>query len=220
MERQVDLKEISDGKLYTSMDMAKLGCGECAGCFACCCGMGDSILLDPLDCLRLEQALQLDFHGLIEKGIIELGMADGMIVPHMKMQETTNACPLLNTEGRCSIHKDRPGFCRLFPLGRYYHDETFSYILQVNECKKKTRSKVKIQKWLDIPKLEQYEAFVTAWHFFLKRAAQAAGTKTEADAKKLIMSILQVFYIKGFQKEETFYEEALLRLKRAEMLLR
>ena len=29
MEREIDLKKISDGKLYTNKDMVKAGCGEC-----------------------------------------------------------------------------------------------------------------------------------------------------------------------------------------------
>ena len=32
MEREIDLKKISDGKLYTNKDMVKAGCGECQGC--------------------------------------------------------------------------------------------------------------------------------------------------------------------------------------------
>lgn len=46
MRRNVDLNEISDGKLYTSNDMVKADCYECQGCSACCRGMGKSIILD------------------------------------------------------------------------------------------------------------------------------------------------------------------------------
>ena len=31
--------------LYSSNDMAKLGCNECSGCSECCRGMGQSIVL-------------------------------------------------------------------------------------------------------------------------------------------------------------------------------
>ena len=47
MIREVDLQEISDGKLYTANDLVKAGCNDCAGCSACCRGMGNSIVLDP-----------------------------------------------------------------------------------------------------------------------------------------------------------------------------
>ena len=49
MLREIDLSEISDGKLYTGNDMVKADCRGCAGCSSCCQGMGSSIILDPLD---------------------------------------------------------------------------------------------------------------------------------------------------------------------------
>lgn len=54
MKREVDLNEISDGRLYSSGDMVKVDCHDCEGCSACCQGMGDSILLDPMDLWRLQ----------------------------------------------------------------------------------------------------------------------------------------------------------------------
>ena len=36
MERDINLDEISDGKLYDANDMVKVGCSDCAGCSACC----------------------------------------------------------------------------------------------------------------------------------------------------------------------------------------
>ena len=53
MLREIDLKEISDGKLYGPNDLVKAGCNDCAGCFSCCQGMGESVILDPLDIFHL-----------------------------------------------------------------------------------------------------------------------------------------------------------------------
>ena len=53
MEREIDLKKISDGKLYTNKDMVKAGCGECQECSDCCRRMGNSIFLAPIDIYRL-----------------------------------------------------------------------------------------------------------------------------------------------------------------------
>lgn len=49
MERNWDLSERTDGRLYTKNDMVKAGCNDCKGCSACCHGMGESIVLDPYD---------------------------------------------------------------------------------------------------------------------------------------------------------------------------
>ena len=52
MRREVTLEEISDGRLYEANDMVKTDCQDCKGCFDCCTGMGDSVVLDPLDVWR------------------------------------------------------------------------------------------------------------------------------------------------------------------------
>ncbi len=57
MRRDVSLEEISDGKLYGANDMVKADCQDCTGCSDCCQGMGDTLVLDPLDVYRLAPVL-------------------------------------------------------------------------------------------------------------------------------------------------------------------
>ena len=104
-------------------------------------GMGDSVILDPYDVCRLSRGLGKQPQELI--GIVlELGVSDGNILPHLMMKGKEESCVFLNEEGRCSVHAIRPGFCRLFPLGRYYTEDGFKYIIQIHECAKKNRSKI------------------------------------------------------------------------------
>ena len=124
MKREISLEEISDGKLYGSSDMVKVGCDDCRGCSACCRGMGSSIVLDPYDVFRLEMGLGLSFEGLLAEAV-ELNLVDGIILPNLKMSGEGEACTFLNEEGRCRIHPFRPGICRMFPLGRIYEDHGF-----------------------------------------------------------------------------------------------
>lgn len=119
MKRQVSLEEISDGKLYSRTDMVRAGCQDCKGCSSCCSGMGNSVILDPMDIYRLTTGLGLTFEALMTDKI-ELNVVDGIILPNLKMSSGTETCAFLNEQGRCSIHPLRPGICRLFPLGRYY----------------------------------------------------------------------------------------------------
>jgi len=210
MERFIDLKEISDGKLYGSNDLVKADCNGCNGCFACCTGMGDSIILDPLDCVRLQAVTGLGFMELLQKHLV-LNVVDGMILPNLRMDEARDTCTFLDENGRCSIHEKRPGFCRLFPLGRYYHDRTFSYFLQIHECMQEKRSKVKVKKWLDMPDIRPYEQFVSDWHYFLKDT-EAWLKEHEAYRKQVTMEILQGFYVKPYA-ENIFYQEFYARLE-------
>ena len=217
MKRMVDLKQVSDGRLYSSGDMVKADCRDCEGCSACCRGMGSSILLDPMDVWRLRRDLHKDFSTLIEKEA-ELGMADGMILPNMKMDVRTDACPFLDGNGRCSIHDSRPGLCRLFPLGRYYEENGFRYFLQIYECRKKDRGKIKIKKWLGIQNLKAYEAYILSWHDFLEKCREGADTLDEEKRRTLALYVLRRFYELPYyaDSEENFYAEFAQRLAESE----
>lgn len=149
--------------LYGSNELVKVGCGDCKGCHTCCQGMGESILLDSYDFYQLQLATGLGFASLMQKKIA-LTMEQGIILPHLKMQEQTDACAFLNTEGRCSIHAHRPGLCRLFPLGREFDEQGLRYFLLEDACQIKNKTKVKVKKWLEIPALSQYEEFLISWH--------------------------------------------------------
>ena len=70
----------------------------------------------------------------------------------------------MNRDG-AAFMTSRPSFCRLFPLGRFYENGGFKYFLQIHECKKTSRSKIKVKKWIDTD-FRQYEKFVADWHYF------------------------------------------------------
>lgn len=205
MERNWDMNQVSDGKRYYSNDMVKLGCQECAGCSSCCHDMGNSIVLDPYDVYRLTKASGWNFQQMLEH-CLELNVVDGVILPNLKMDEEKNQCTFLNEEGRCSIHAARPGICRLFPLGRIYENGGFQYFLQVHECKKENRTKMKISKWLETPQLKQYEDFVCQWHYFLKDIQDEIKKGMEKDRIHAInVAILNTFFIKPYHMETDFY---------------
>ena len=219
MKRNVDLAEISDGKLYTENDMARLGCEDCKGCSACCRGMGESIVLDPLDIYRLTTGLHKTMEELLS-GAVELHVVDGVILPNIAMQEDSEACIFLNEEGRCSIHPHRPSICRLFPLGRYYENGDYKYILQVHECAKENRTKVKIDKWIDTPRVKENHAYHVRWHYFLNRMEEIlASIEDENMVKQLNMVVLQMFYFAPYDGSADFYAQFDARMSRMEAFL-
>lgn len=219
MERNVEIDKISDGKRYGANDLVKVGCDDCRGCSACCHGMGDSIVLDPMDVYRLEKKLGKTMEEILLAGNVALRVVDGVILPHLKMTEQSDQCSFLNEEGRCSIHDARPGFCRMFPLGRLYEDGTFSYFLQVNECPKENKTKVKVRRWLDTPELGKYEAFTTEWHYYLKKK-QNAARESEDDAfrQQISMSILKLFYLLPYDGNTDFYTQFAARMELADTM--
>ena len=219
MRREVALEEISDGKLYELNDMVKADCHDCEGCCDCCTGMGDSVILDPLDVWRLSTNLGKTAEELFA-GELELGVADGNILPHLRMTGKEERCVFLNEQGRCSVHAFRPGFCRLFPLGRYYENNSFKYFLQIHECKKQNRSKIKVRKWVDTPDLKRYEQYINDWHYFLLDVQEVLYNTEDAQLiKNLNLYVVNRFYIKPYETDKDFYEQFYQRLEEGRGLL-
>lgn len=213
-----DLNQISDGKIYSSNDMVRAACHDCEGCHACCVEMGDSVVLDPYDVWRLEKGLGKSFEELLTFAL-ELHVAEGLILPNVRMAGEEERCVFLNEEGRCSIHPHRPGLCRVFPLGRIYEDEGVRYFLQANACQKTDRTKVKVDRWLDTPQLKKYEGFLVRWHAFRRALEQQlAKMQDEGEVKTLNMFVLNQFFVKAYDTERDFYEQFEERMKAAERL--
>lgn len=59
---------------------------------------------------------------------------DNLILPNLLLTGEDEHCTLLDDNGRCSIHESRPGFCRMFPLGRIYENGTFSYFYRLKNA--------------------------------------------------------------------------------------
>ena len=90
----------------------------------------------------------------------------------------------------------------------------FKYFLQVHECPKPDKSKVKVKKWLDTPDLKQYEAFVRDWHYYLKDL-ETQVKKAPDQMKQISMGVLQKFYLTPYAPDGNFYEEFNKRLQTA-----
>ncbi len=215
MKRDIDLREISDGKRYGLNDMVKADCNDCQGCSDCCHGMGESIVLDPMDVFWLGCATGKHAAQLLEREL-ELNVVDGIVLPNLRLKGKEEACPFLNEEGRCSIHDFRPGICRLFPLGRVYEDGEVRYFLQVHECAKVSRTKVKVKKWIDVPDSKRYQQFIVDWHYFLNGLEEEMNRRQDDEFEKQCnMYLLQQFYLRPYNRMQDFYEQFYARLEEA-----
>ena len=220
MRREVSLEEISDGRLYGPNDMVKADCQDCTGCWDCCLGMGESIVLDPLDVHRLCMNLKKSMEELLSREI-SLGVMDGNILPYLNMTGKDERCVFLNQEGRCAIHPFRPGICRLFPLGRFYENNSYQYFLQVHECKKQNRSKIIVKKWIDTPDVKRYEAFVRDWHYFLKDVQEVLYQTEDTDKiRDLNLYVVKKFYMLPYDQERDFYPQFYERLAEGKEILK
>ncbi|MDO4326270.1 MAG: YkgJ family cysteine cluster protein [bacterium] len=215
--KQETYDSVPGGRLYTSNDMVKVGCGDCEGCSTCCEGMGQSVVLTPWDVFQMVRGSGKTVTELFQD-FIEFHVEEGMIVPNLQMTEERDACVFLSAQGRCMIHPFRPGICRLFPLGRKYGEKggeksgefcgepEISYFLLEDSCPKENKSKVKVKKWLDVSELKEYEKFLGAWYTFCRKVkAKLTETADEDWKKKANLYVLQSFYFRGYESEKGFY---------------
>ena len=194
MKRNVEFTEISDNKTYTSGDMCKVNTGGCIGCHECCSFTEGTIFLDPYDAYELSQNLNLSFQEMLGR-FISLTVVDGVVTP--VLMQKNNACYFLNKEGRCDIHTFRPGFCRMFPLGRIWESEDeFKYFVQVHECPN-ISSKIKIKSWLNIENIKEYEDFVIKWHKIIVKIRESFNEDPER-CNLLNTAMLHAFFFNGF----------------------
>lgn len=210
MKREIDINEISDGNRYKSTDMVKISCNDCQGCSKCCHDMGKSIVLDPYDVYQLTKGLKKSFNDLLSEDdpLIELSLVDGIMLPNITMENNRKSCRMLSDDGRCTIHDFRPGFCRMFPLGRIYENGSFTYFNQIYECDYPNKSKVKIKKWIGIENLSSYEKFVQKWHDYLEDVRRAVDEAEDTDTVRAInYGFVKQFFMEPYDVNVSFYEQ-------------
>ena len=196
MIREIDRKMISEDRLFSSGDFAPIGCGGCEGCGECCRVRGSSLTLDAFDVKLLKKAFDMSFQQLINAGMIELVPVGDVVLPMTGKKQDSEECFFLGADGRCSIHKIRPGICRMFPLARIYHEDgNFSYFVMEGECPYTDGSSVKISEWIGFNDIERYENEVRNYHDRLKALRRACS---ETEDEEQLIRLKRQFLIDNF----------------------
>ncbi len=205
MKRYLTFEEISDGKKYGLNDYVNADCDGCVNCFECCKFTDDTIHLDPLDIYNLSKATNKVFNEMLDL-YVGLSVVDGVITPFLLKKKDSGSCVFLSSS-RCMIHDLRPGFCRLFPLGRIYEDDgSFKYFIQVHECPYESKKPVRVSDWLSCDEPKKYEAFIRNWHFVIKTVSN--DFKDEPGAlKEANMNLLNIFFLQSYDLNASFYEQ-------------
>lgn len=93
-------------------------CHKDIPCFNRCCA-DLRLVLTPYDILRLKTRLGLPSDAFLDRYTV-LDLGGGSVFPMVKLkmkEEGERPCPFVSLQG-CTVYEDRPGACRLYPLGR------------------------------------------------------------------------------------------------------
>lgn len=129
---------IPDGEAFHPLEGDSFGfaCHPKVPCFNECCA-DLTLVLTPYDILRLKDRLALDSSEFLETHTNT--ETAGSRFPRVLLKMTDKPgkpCPFVTPQG-CSVYEDRPGACRIYPLGRgaAKGGREFFFLVKEDHCK-------------------------------------------------------------------------------------
>jgi len=178
-------------------------CNKALPCFTKCCA-NLNLVLTPYDILRLKNRLNLSSEEFLQKySTNHVDEAYGVPVVQLKMNtETTRRCPFVGPEG-CAVYEDRPGACRLYPLGRAaskifdgYPAKEYYFVVKESHCLGFMEEREwTVQEWVINQGMDEYNAMNDAF-LNITAGGQANTMKTLSDQQ------LQMYYMACYNLDE------------------
>lgn len=165
-------------------------------CFTKCCA-GLNLILTPYDIVRLKNRLGISSDEFLDR-FSETKFDKHPQFPMMTLRmnrDQSRSCPFLTPSG-CDIYEDRPGACRIYPLGRaaLKVDEEKGarekyFIVQEEHClgfgEKKEWS---VREWLTDEGVDEYNAMNDHWLEIIS-SLRSLGEKEEIPRKIQMFSM-------------------------------
>jgi Fe-S-cluster containining protein len=172
--------------LFTLDDKFKFSCHRGLACYNTCC-RDINIFLTPYDVLRMRRATGLSSGEFLKAYTIALLGEEGLPLAVLKMMEDENkTCRFVTPDG-CSIYRDRPWSCRMYPVfpvsskEEEFLIEEKSSCLGVREEKQWTPKEWKKDQDIDIyDKMNESYKEITLHDYFQK------GNKLDSGKAKLL----------------------------------
>ncbi len=205
----------SPDKRLRLQDGFTFSCHRGLACFGTCCRNRD-LTLTPYDVLRLKNALKLHSDDFLNQyTLYRLDDNSGFPIISLKMgQDTERLCPFVTSEG-CSVYRDRPTACRLFPLARAsgigqipaVHDEFF-FLLETPHCLGSREGRVQtVEDWLAEQGLDSYRAANDRMLGLLFHPARERGRSLdEGQLQKIIVACYSLDVFREFVFKTRFLE--------------
>jgi Fe-S-cluster containining protein len=164
---------MADSETFTILEGGafSFACHPAVPCFTECC-RDLKLVLTPYDLLRMRKPLGLLSSDLLDQyTIIKPQELNGFPGLFLKMNEDErHICPFVTPKG-CRIYHDRPGACRIYPVGRassklkgQEEAREFHFLIREAHCRGFEEPKEwTIREWSDDQGLERYNAFNDLW---------------------------------------------------------
>jgi Fe-S-cluster containining protein len=181
------MNEAHTEKVRISLDgNFKFSCHEELACYNTCC-RDVNIFLTPYDVLRMRRAAGLSSGEFLKRYTVALLGEDGIPLVVLKMMEDENKTCRFVTRDGCSIYRDRPWSCRMYPVFPVSSEEKEFLIEEKASClgfkenKQSTTREWKKDQGIDIyDQMNESYKEITHHDFFEK------GNKLDSGKTKLL----------------------------------
>jgi len=182
----------------------KFSCHPGISCFTACCA-DLHLILTPYDILRMKKRLQLPAEEFIKQ--YTQPHEDGeSIFPMLRLKmrdDEGRRCPLVSPQG-CNIYEDRPGACRLYPLGRAAAsglsgrgEREFYFLVDESHCLGfKEESEWTVEEWIQDQGVRLYNEMNRPWMEIVTRKSPRLREITE---QKLAMFYMVSYNLDRFR---------------------
>ena len=189
-----------------SGDFFHFRCHKDIPCFTKCCAQLN-LMLTPYDILRMKNRLGLSsMEFLDEYTVPKQNERSRFPTVNLWMREDEHrTCPFVGREG-CSIYEDRPGACRIYPIGRAASmkagekraTEKF-FLVQEDHCLGfKEEKSWNIDEWLSSEGVDAYNAMNDPW-MEIVTSRKSLGPRKEIP-RKLQMFSMASYNLDVFRK--------------------
>lgn len=204
----------------TRGDAFRFACGPHVPCFTECCGKLE-LALTPYDVFRLRRRLGMSSEEFLEAHtIIRWRTSHGFPEVMFRMDpDTGRRCPFVTPEG-CSVYEDRPGACRIYPLGRAATTDApgkatreFFFTVREAHCRGFEQTKEwTVEEWLDDQCFDDYAAFSDLlMELYVMRSRRGGANLTQQHMQMYLMSCYNLEKFREFVVKSGFLKKFVLR---------
>ena len=181
-------------------------CHKNLSCFTECC-RDLNLVLTPYDIIRLKKRLKLDSDSFLKEYThSEINEESGLPMVFLSMNEDARRTCRFVTPNGCTVYEDRPGACRIYPLGRAATKQSGQprssekyFVVREPHCKGFEENKSwALSEWLNHEGLHEYNRNNDSWTEIVTNAYPIF--KKGLDQKKLGMFFMASYNLDMFRR--------------------
>lgn len=201
---------LNDFPRLTKEDSFKFRCGTGVPCFNACCA-DVNIALTPYDVLRMKNRLAISSSDFLDRyTVIPFSSEQQFPVVLLRMNDDERkSCQFVTRQG-CSIYRDRPWACRMYPIGVASpaddDEEKFFFVMKEEVCQGHGNEKTwTVRSWMQDQGVTPYDELgeefkeIALHEFFLK-----GHSLKPAQMEMLVMVLYDLDKFRRFVFESSF----------------